>query len=308
MSGANFAGNNPAENDGEGIGIYVRFVGWVPESDPREEEGGHDSFRGDIDPNQMGGDVTITNCTANGNDDDGFAVDEIEGAALVSASIARDNGDSGVHLFLLEEGDVASVNGSILCGNLGEGQGLEGLYLDSGGTSVDAEGNWWGCPDGPTDPACDGVVVDAGSVDFSPFVNTIRGSATVDPVTVGDSTVVSFQFSNSSRTHFLGQGPGDLRGPAPFALSTDNGALSDGGFINQPEGVLRVTLIPDTPGTATVTAVGPCGLDEHVVLTVLAVPVEPEEEFVPEPGSVILLASGLMGLAGYATLRWRARE
>ena len=32
------------------------------------------------------------------------------------------------------------------------------------------------------------------------------------------------------------------------------------------------------------------------------------EEFVPEPGTVLLLGSGLMGLAGYAGLRWRSRE
>jgi hypothetical protein len=31
-------------------------------------------------------------------------------------------------------------------------------------------------------------------------------------------------------------------------------------------------------------------------------------EFVPEPGTILLLGSGLMGLAGYAGLRWRSRE
>ena len=33
-----------------------------------------------------------------------------------------------------------------------------------------------------------------------------------------------------------------------------------------------------------------------------------EEESVPEPGTILLLGSGLMGLAGYAGLRWRTRE
>ena len=258
-----------------------------------------------------GGDVLIQNCTSNGNDGAGFDPQNIWGTLSIQACIAMGNED-GVDLDYMFRAEAVLVYGSIICGNEC-GVYLEGAdNLAVNGAGMNLEGNWWGCAGGPEATACDPICegqVDSIAVDFTPWISKITDSATVDPVMVGEPTVVSFQFSANPSAVYLGQGPGDLRGPAPFAVTTDNGRLDGNGstvhkFLG-PDGTLKVTLVPDTGGTATVTVSGPCGLTGlegfEAVVEVLA------EEFVPEPGTVLLLGSGLLGLAGYAGLRMRKR-
>jgi pectinesterase len=243
--------------------------------------------------------MTISNCTADGNTY-GFTASGLSGALNIESCVARGN-EVGVWFNELSEADEVLVNGSIICDN-----SSYGLEADST-ASIDAEGNWWGCADGPNDPggACDAVDPGPPTVDFTPWVSRLTSSATSGPVRAWEPTVVSFQFSGGPPAVYLGQGPGDLRGPAPFTVSTDNGTLngngpSVGAFVNGPGGVLTVTLEPHHAGTATVVLEGPCGLEDSAVLAV-------DAEFVPEAETLLFLGSGLIGLAGYAGLRLRKR-
>ncbi len=277
-------------------GVDVDASGNVTIRDSIANGNGDDGF------SATGVDIAITNSTANNNAGEGFDWGDVEGAVVADRLTAIGNGATGVGIDSRDVGDVDSitfqnswiqgndqgfdladlapagtfsVNGNIICGHA-----LEGMLLASNVT-LDAEGNWWGSASGPApvgagDLVADGLNGGLGSVDFTPWIDTITSSGA--PAAVGAPSTVRFQFSGGAR--FLGQGPGDPNGAAPFTVTTDNGVLTASkgtgatvaAFISAPNGTVEATLTPDAQGTATVTMAGPCGLSDSIVLGVSRTP------------------------------------
>lgn len=227
--------------------------------------------------------ITVAGMTASRNAGSGFVLTAPNAGIVVQDVTAERNTLDGVQLAAIAAASPAQVIGSMLCDNAA---GLRVLA----NVPVDATGNWWGSTTGPQhptnpsgtgNPVIDGANGGSGTVTFIPFIDTIKTSVS-GPLVVGSPTTIDFQFSGGNGTVFLGPIPPlslflplELLTPPdpPFAISTDNGTLSELGpatfeAINQPNGIVRVRLVPARPGPATVTLNGPCELHAEVTVQI----------------------------------------
>jgi hypothetical protein len=193
--------------------------------------------------------------------------------------------------------------------------GSLGVSIIDMGLAFDDSGNLWMSTDGPP-PA----------TFFS--LNPANGAAT----SVG---------SQSQPVTGLGFGGGVLYGLGGdeiwnnlVTIDTSSGAatpvgslgggviVADGGLDFDGNGVLWAIVDPGRRNPSQIFTINPATGAATFVATVvnsggtpmrgfesLAIwPVEEEEPFVPEAGTMALLGSGLAGLTGYAALRWRQRD
>ena len=200
------------------------------------------------------GSISVSNVTARDNNADGLSVlQEIFIGPIDNLTIANsifenngtdpERGGGGLTIAELDPNGVLEVTGNVIAGNTDHGLSLDTVPDE---TVLTATGNWWGDTSGPggVGPGSgDSIVVEEGSVNFAPWIDTLNVTIEEALAQTDNTFNVQFQFTDSSGSVFLGAGPGDLNAdPAPFVLTTSDGEVTTSGFIEGTEGRLSATV------------------------------------------------------------------
>jgi hypothetical protein len=125
----------------------------------------------------------------------------------------------------------------------------------------------------------------------------------VHPVAAALLSILAFdvdsdytEYPELDGVYFEGHYVGDLSG-ANGEWSVDSFTI-DPAWVRTGNNLVQVQIERNNPGNNWWCAYVRWG----------ALEVKEEEEFVPEPGTMALLGTGLAALSGYATLRWRSRR
>ncbi len=128
-----------------------------------------------------------------------------------------------------------------------------GIYVD--GSTVTAENNWWGCSTGPSAAPCDTVVLDFGSLDYTPW---LRDQLTVapDPLTLATNQTAALtasfltnsaggSVSIANLTQMIGR---------PVTWGADFGTLSEQQITIQSAGTATATFRAGSAGSTVIYA------------------------------------------------------